>query len=74
MTIWRGKDKVLSTQPSILVPPHDSPQRFAAGGRRQTRRRLACRDYVLEIAAKLADSAHKKQRAAAIRRIDFDVR
>jgi len=29
---------------------------------------------VLEIAAKLADSAHKKQRAAAIRRIDFDVR
>jgi VWFA-related protein len=74
MTIWRGKDKVLSTQPSILVPPHDSPQRFAAGGGVKLGDALPAGDYVLEIAAKLADSAHKKQRAAAIRRIDFDVR
>jgi len=74
MTIWRGNDKVLSTGPSILVPPHDAPRRFAAGGGVKLGESLAAGDYVLEIRAKLADSEHKRQTATAVRRIDFEVR
>jgi hypothetical protein len=78
MTIWHGKDKVLSTEPAVLVPPAgahaiDAHRSFAASGGVRLGDALPPGSYVLEIAARLADSGDKKQGAVAIQRIDFEV-
>jgi VWFA-related protein len=77
MTIWRGKEKVLSTAPAVLVPPNDASaigvhRRFAASGGVKLGDALLPGSYILEIAAKL-DSADNQQGAFAVRRIDFEV-
>jgi len=70
MSIWRGAERVLTSPASMLKPPDDAAKEFTAGGGVKLGDALPSGTYVLEIAAARSGS----RSAAAVRRIDFDVR
>jgi VWFA-related protein len=72
-SIWRGTDNIASLPADRLTRPAGGEQRFAAAGRLKLGEGLPPGSYVLQVAARTADSNQRRQRTA-IQRIPFEIR
>jgi len=72
LSVWRGTERVLASEPRTLTPPPGVPAAFAIGGAFKLGASLPPGRYVLQLAAETAGRDARVSRA--LQQMDFDVK
>jgi hypothetical protein len=72
LSVWRGTERVLASEPRTLTAPQGGPAAFAIGGAFKLGASLAPGRYVLQLAAATAGKGTRVSRA--LQQMDFEVK